>query len=139
MLRKILILIAIFISIIQISNAQYGFIKGTVKDSAGKTIYGASIMVVGTLKEAIVKDKNGHFSIMKVPPGRREIVIKASGFESQNIRCLIMKDSIVHIDIVLKKNKNEPLNEMNMNDPKMMINNYNIGTIWIWDSNYYFK
>jgi hypothetical protein len=137
MLRKILIFIAIFISIIQISNAQYGTIEGTVKDSSGNPRIGATVMVLGTSKETYVKDKNGKFSMMKIPPGCSEVVIKCYGFESQNINCIILKDSIVHIDIVLKENKNEPLKEININDPKRMINNDNIGTIWIWDRGYF--
>lgn len=63
---------------------QAGALTGTVKDSKGEPIIGASILVKGSGK-GILTDPKGHFSLKGVKPGV-EITISCLGYKSQTLR-----------------------------------------------------
>ena len=62
---------------------QTGAIKGTIVDSNGEPVIGASILVVGQKGQGSVSDMDGHF-VLNVKPGTR-LKISYIGFETQTV------------------------------------------------------
>ena len=62
---------------------QAGSIKGTILDSNGEPVIGASILVVGQKGQGSVSDMDGHF-VLNVKPGTR-LKISYIGFETQTV------------------------------------------------------
>ncbi|MGN0282511.1 MAG: SusC/RagA family TonB-linked outer membrane protein [Prevotella sp.] len=65
--------------------AQGGQVKGTVKDSAGEPVIGATVTEVGNNKNATVTDLNGNFKISLSPKGK-QIQVSYVGMKSQTVK-----------------------------------------------------
>ena len=62
---------------------QTGTVKGTILDSNGEPVIGASILVVGQKGQGAVSDMDGHF-VLNVKPGTK-LKITYIGFETQTV------------------------------------------------------
>ena len=70
-----------------LAQSTFGSIVGTVKDSSGALVPGASVSLVnsGTASERKeITDQHGDYSFLNLNPGKYQITITASGFESTN-------------------------------------------------------
>lgn len=84
---------------------QVGTIKGTVVDSNGEAVIGASIVIVGqNVTKGTITDLDGNFSL-NVKPGAR-IKISYIGFETQTVvakngmRVIMHDDSSTNLNAV---------------------------------------
>ena len=85
MKKNLLLFICAFVA--QLAFAQAQAVKGTVLDSSGEPVIGATVKVLGT-KQATVTDIDGNFTIQEVSPnasinisyvGMQPVTLKASG------------------------------------------------------------
>lgn len=85
MKKNLLLFICAFVA--QLAFAQAQAVKGTVLDSSGEPVIGATVKVLGT-KQATVTDIDGNFTIKEVNPnasinisyvGMQPVTLKASG------------------------------------------------------------
>ncbi|TAH02809.1 MAG: TonB-dependent receptor [Sphingobacteriales bacterium] len=83
-LQFIIYTCCILLSLPQLANAQEKILKGTVKDSKGETIPGASVTQKGTNKGAST-NIDGNFSITLSGPNP-EIIISSIGYATKIIR-----------------------------------------------------
>ena len=63
-------------------------LSGTVVDSSGATINGATVLVRtagGTIKTTTQSDKTGAFTLINLPPGPYRLTISTPGFETKDI------------------------------------------------------
>lgn len=65
--------------------AQGGHVKGTVKDSAGEPVIGATVTEVGNNKNATVTDLNGNFTLSISPKGK-QIQVSYVGMKPQTVK-----------------------------------------------------
>lgn len=65
MKKNLLLFICAFVA--QLAFAQAQAVKGTVLDSSGEPVIGATVKVLGT-KQATVTDIDGNFTIQEVNP-----------------------------------------------------------------------
>ena len=73
MKKNLLLFIGTFVA--QLALAQAQAVKGTVLDSSGEPVIGATVKVVGT-KQATATDLDGNFTIQDVKPNadRKSVV-----------------------------------------------------------------
>lgn len=81
---KLLILLVIMLLLPLGVIAQVITVKGTVIDSQGETVIGASVVEKGNVKNATVTDFNGNFTL-KVAKGKT-LVISFIGMETQEVK-----------------------------------------------------
>ena len=63
MVRKVLLLLPVFLILLGTALAQVGTIKGTVKDAlTGEAVIGANVLIAGT-SDGTAVDINGDFEI----------------------------------------------------------------------------
>lgn len=102
MKKNLLLLISAFVA--QMAMGQNQAIKGSVLDSSGEPIIGATVKVIGS-KQATVTDIDGNFSIQDVNPkaslnisyvGMQPLTVKASG----NLN-VVLKDDFQNLNDVV--------------------------------------
>lgn len=102
MKKNLLLLISAFVA--QMAMGQNQVIKGSVLDSSGEPIIGATVKVIGS-KQATVTDIDGNFSIQDVNPkaslnisyvGMQPLTVKASG----NLN-VVLKDDFQNLNDVV--------------------------------------
>jgi Carboxypeptidase regulatory-like domain len=79
-----LLLIVSLLPLKIVAQSTFGSIVGTVKDSSGAVIPGATVMLtnVGTAAQrTVVTDQHGDFSLVNLNPGKYQITVSAAGFE----------------------------------------------------------
>jgi Carboxypeptidase regulatory-like domain/TonB-dependent Receptor Plug Domain len=83
MLKKSLRLALLFLMLTSLAAAQEitGSISGTITDSQGGRIAGATVQVSGNAyNKSITTDKEGGFQLLQVPPGRYTLTVSAANF-----------------------------------------------------------
>lgn len=101
---KLLILLVIMLLLPLGVIAQVITVKGTVIDSQGETVIGASVVEKGNVKNATVTDFNGNFTL-KVAKGKT-LVISFIGMETQEVKAaptlnITMRDDTKAIEEVV--------------------------------------
>lgn len=96
MKNKLLLLLAILLLPIGVAFAQKITVKGTVTDSSGETIIGASVVEKGHSTNGTITDLDGKFTL-SVNKGSI-IIVSYVGFEPQEINAIAGKD----LEITLK-------------------------------------
>ena len=81
---KLLLLLAFLLFIPLGAVAQIITVKGTVIDSQGETVIGASVVEKGNVKNATITDLDGNFTL-KVTKGKL-LVISFVGMETQEVK-----------------------------------------------------
>jgi TonB-linked SusC/RagA family outer membrane protein len=84
------------------SYGQTGIVQGTVKDSDGGVLIGATIMVRGTT-QGTISDNNGQYTLTSVKAG--EVVLQASyiGFSTQDVTLQVTAGATATADFVLSE------------------------------------
>src|SRR5437868_13578843 len=77
-------------------------ISGTVKDTSGAAVPGASVTLqtaAGGDQRTVISGPDGHFSFNTVPPGATVLVVRAGGFAETRQS---VSDSGGNVDVVLQ-------------------------------------
>ncbi len=90
-----------FLSLAPLSFGQTAKIKGTVKDSEGAGIIGATVQLAGQTKGATTDD-NGVYEITQLAAGNYTLVIKAFDFLEQQQTVTVKEGETAVLDVVLK-------------------------------------
>ncbi len=76
--------VAIFPATTALAQSSAGSISGTVKDSSGAVLTGASVTVsnpAGGVTQTVTTGKDGTFSALQLPPGRYSVLVEKQGFK----------------------------------------------------------
>lgn len=87
-------------------TAQNGHIQGTIADQNGIYVPGATILVQNT-NLGTVSDINGRFTILSVPTGTQELIIKYLGFEDIQQEVTVVPGETISVSLVLESNSIE--------------------------------
>ncbi len=89
-----------------LAQSTFGSIVGTVKDSSGALVPGASVRLtnLGTGAErTVITDQHGDYSFLNLNPGRYQVSVTASGFESTDFSDLDLQSrETKRVDATLK-------------------------------------
>ena len=82
------VLVALLLSVVVLAQTDRGTITGTIVDSAGASIPGASVTVTNTSTNSAssaVTSGDGLFTIPSLPPGTYKVRVEKSGFKASEI------------------------------------------------------
>jgi Carboxypeptidase regulatory-like domain/TonB dependent receptor len=89
-----------------LAQSTFGSIVGTVKDASGALVPGASVRLtnLGTAAErTVITDQHGDYSFLNLNPGRYQVTVTASGFESTDFSDLDLQSrETKRVDATLK-------------------------------------
>src|SRR6185436_12715727 len=99
--------LALFAVSASAQTVSTGSIAGTVLDTAGAAVPGATVRVTSPnliSPQTATTDDNGHFAILNLPPGRYTVTIEASGkgfdkYEKQNVEVNLSRTSSVDAEM----------------------------------------
>ena len=101
-----LLLIVSLLPLRLFAQSTFGSIVGTVKDSSGAVIPGATVMLtnIGTAAErTVVTDQHGDYSLVNLNPGKYQITVSAAGFEKTDFSDLDLQSrETKRVDAALK-------------------------------------
>src|ERR1700692_1095725 len=83
------LIVVLFAPIAGDAQSTTGSISGTVTDSSGAIVVGASITVVNTATGVTyhtTSDSLGSYRVTQLPPGSYTMEVTSSGFETQNLQ-----------------------------------------------------
>ncbi len=75
-----------------------GLVKGTVVDTSGETVIGASVVQKDNRKNATITDIDGNFSL-KIPEGKATLVITYVGMKEKEVKVTVDK----HVRVTLEE------------------------------------
>ena len=94
-----LVVLAVITQFAQSQSA--GRIQGLVLDEqTGSALYGANVLVQGTLLGA-ASDEKGEFTITRLPPGSYTLLVTMIGYESQSLAVTIQPDATQAVTVHL--------------------------------------
>ncbi len=108
---RVWVLTIVFLFYVMPLLAQYGSLRGTVRDADGSMIEIATIGIA-ELGKGSITDTDGMFHIDRIPAGSYQISVSALGYKLQNHRVHIAADTPVILHIYLKKERNTSLDEV---------------------------
>jgi hypothetical protein len=97
LLKKSAVLMVAFAVALLLANppalgqSTFGSILGSVRDSSGQSVVGATVSVVNrgtTAKRSVTSDQSGDYSFLNLEPGQYELTIEAGGFQTTQFRNL---------------------------------------------------
>ncbi len=93
---RLLFLMALLLLMVPVEMfAQKISVKGTVFDSTGEAVIGASVVEKGNTGNGTITDLNGHFSLSV--PRAKKIVVSFVGYETQEVEAVSGKDLIIKL------------------------------------------
>ena len=81
-------------------TAQTGILTGKVINEKGQPVFGASVLIVGTVRGASA-DENGNFEIKNLPEGTYSIQVSAISYERKTLNNILINESTKTITIIL--------------------------------------
>jgi TonB family protein len=88
---------------LELMRAGRGAVAGNVRDLGGGTIPGAAVTITSTTFErSVVTDARGAYRLTDLPPGRYELTVRLSGFNTALHRLQIVANETVAADIRLQ-------------------------------------
>ena len=87
---KLLLMLALFLFVSIGMFAQNMTVKGTVFDSTGETVIGASVVEKGNVSNGTITDLDGHFTLT-LPAGKK-LVVSFVGMETQELDAVAGKE-----------------------------------------------
>lgn len=93
MKSKLLFLLTLFLMVSAGAFAQGIAVKGTVLDSTGEVVIGASVIEKGNTRNGAITDLDGHFRLT-VPKGKK-LVVTFVGMESQEVDAVAGKELVI--------------------------------------------
>lgn len=114
----------------QITTAE---ITGTVTDSAGALIAGASVTATGTatnLRRAVTTNNSGAYSIPALPPGIYSLKVEMAGFSAQSRTGLELQVAqVARIDVTLQVGNVTEIVEVKGGAPLLETDTTSLGTV----------
>jgi len=100
--RFLLFALPLFILIpVLVTAGTYGVLTGTVTDSDGKPVIGASVQIQGTTLGAYTK-ANGRFTVLKITAGTYTVKISHLAHADEFVKVQISADATENINVILK-------------------------------------
>ena len=84
-----------------LASAQTGVIAGTVKDSAGAVLPGATVKLDSGTAVA-TSDGQGQFTIPAVSPGTHTLTVGYVGFSASTASATVQANQVTHVDVLMK-------------------------------------
>src|SRR5215469_16414957 len=81
-------------------SAQTGSIAGTVKDSAGAVLPGASVKL-DSVTSSFISDSQGQFTITGVRSGEHTLVVNYVGFSATTANVNVSSGQVAHVNILM--------------------------------------
>ncbi|MDP3583252.1 MAG: carboxypeptidase-like regulatory domain-containing protein, partial [Ignavibacteria bacterium] len=81
-------------------TAQSGTLTGKVINEKGQPVFGASVLIVGTVRGASA-DETGNFEIKNLPEGTYSVQVSAISYEKKTVSNILINESTKAITIVL--------------------------------------
>lgn len=106
---KILLLISIaFFSTNAFAQTTTGTIEGTVTDTNGAVISGATVTIESlsentNFKKIVITDKNGKYIFLNVPPGGYKITVLAQNFDEMSENYLVSSNTTTMVNFRLSQ------------------------------------
>jgi hypothetical protein len=101
-----LLLIVSLLPLKTLAQSTFGSIVGTVKDSSGAVIPGATVMLTNSgtaAQKTVITDQHGDFSLVNLNPGKYQITVTAAGFEKTDFSDLDLQSrETKRVDAALK-------------------------------------
>ena len=93
-----------------------GSVKGTVLNSKGEPVPGASIALIsadkgGTSPSGVAADAGGHFTLTGIKPGKYQLQVSAVGFQNYTQSVTVTADQTTEVRVALKE-ESASLNEV---------------------------
>src|SRR6202453_1500569 len=89
-----------------LAQSTFGSIVGTVKDSSGALVPGASVRLTNTgtaAERTVTSDQHGDYSFLNLNPGKYQITVSAAGFEKTDFSDLDLQSrETKRVDAALK-------------------------------------
>jgi hypothetical protein len=87
-------------------SSQSGAISGSVKDSSGAVIVGATVTIVNdatkNVERTVVTTSDGLFTVSLLPPGDYTVTVKAPGFNASTSRIEVSLNKTTRVDALLR-------------------------------------
>jgi hypothetical protein len=101
-----LLLIVSLLPLKTLAQSTFGSIVGTVKDSSGAVIPGATVMLTNSgtaAQKTVITDQHGDFSLVNLNPGKYQVSVSAAGFEKTDFSDLDLQSrETKRVDAALK-------------------------------------
>src|SRR3984885_5886804 len=101
-----LLLIVSLLPLKTLAQSTFGSIVGTVKDSSGAVIPGATVMLTNSgtaAQRTVITDQHGDYSLVNLNPGKYQITVSAAGFEKTDFSDLDLQSrETKRVDAALK-------------------------------------
>jgi hypothetical protein len=101
-----LLLIVSLLPLKSLAQSTFGSIVGTVKDSSGAVIPGATVMLTNSgtaAQRTVTTDQHGDYSLVNLNPGKYQITVSAAGFEKTDFSDLDLQSrETKRVDAALK-------------------------------------
>ncbi|MFP4527601.1 MAG: carboxypeptidase-like regulatory domain-containing protein, partial [Candidatus Kapaibacterium sp.] len=99
MMRKLLltILIGVLLGSATAYGGTHGILAGKVIDEEGKPMIGSTVLVKGTTRGTNVNNKDGSFTIVNIPAGDYEVVVRYVGYAEYVTKVRISADQTTTI------------------------------------------
>src|ERR1700678_3171186 len=101
-----LLLIVSLLPLKMLAQSTFGSIVGTVKDSSGALIPGASVRLTNTgtaAERTVTSDQHGDYSFINLNPGKYQVSVSAAGFEKTDFSDLDLQSrETKRVDAALK-------------------------------------
>jgi hypothetical protein len=103
MFKKFLFLTIIFAMLLPISAfaSVYGRLTGKVIDEEGKGVLGATVRVQGTTLGAPVRNKDGSYTIVNIPAGSYEVLVRAVGKTEVTKKVRVSADETAELNFTM--------------------------------------
>jgi hypothetical protein len=80
MWASVVVVLVCFVSLLVAAQVALGALRGTVIDSSGQPIPGATVTITGPEKRSTVTNSRGEFSFVKLRSGDYEVETSLTGF-----------------------------------------------------------
>ncbi|PKP11720.1 MAG: SusC/RagA family protein [Bacteroidetes bacterium HGW-Bacteroidetes-4] len=100
MVRKILLILTVFLATSAMVLAQSGSVKGKIVDGKGLPLIGANVVIKGTTTGTIT-DIDGNYLIPKINAGQQTLVASFIGFAAQEVMVTIQNGQTATVNFTL--------------------------------------
>ncbi|MBS1857593.1 MAG: TonB-dependent receptor [Acidobacteria bacterium] len=132
MLLRFSTLFVLFPWCVALAQAPTGEIAGTVYDSAGAAVPGASIKVrnaATTFGRSLTSNDSGHYSAASLAAGSYEMRVEAPGFRSTVVNALVQTGAVTTVDIHLEVGEQKETVTVDTVAPQVEVERYTVDQV----------
>jgi Ca-activated chloride channel family protein len=101
MWASVVVVLVCFVSLLVAAQVALGALRGTVIDSSGQPIPGATVTITGPEKRSTVTNSRGEFSFVKLRSGDYEVETSLTGFATARTKASVGPGRTVRVAITL--------------------------------------